>query len=285
MAGKGDDEKPIWFTHYGWQRREGGPVSAQDQADFMVAGIRRARAEWPWAGMLFAWDMVPEGGSNDEPGYALLNDDLTATPAFDALKAFGAGPEAILAGTGFVPMESRPISYVRTWTDQHLEGVVFKTTSETTASATLRFRGTGVLAKLRQSREAGPVRATLDGKPLPGWPSDGTASIINLRVQFSQAESVWYSLASGLADGPHELALTLGDTGELTIGGILIVREPPLVWPVALLVTTAFLLIVLALREISYVAAMRAGYLQRRRGVELRPPLPHLPDWRPARRV
>jgi hypothetical protein len=106
-----------------------------------------------------------------------------------------------------------------------------------------------------------------------------------LRVRFTQAESVWFALASGLSDGPHELVLTLGGPGELTIGGVVVVREPPLVWPVALLTATAFLLIALALRETSYLAATVAGYLQRRRGIELRPPLPHLPDWRPARRT
>jgi hypothetical protein len=52
-----------------------------------------------------------------------------------------------------------------------------------------------------------------------------------------------------------------------------------------LLLVAAFVLIVRALRDLSYLAATSAGYLQRRRGVELTPPLPHLPDWRPARRT
>ena len=84
-----------------------------------------------------------------------------------------------------------------------------------------------------------------------------------------------------------ELAATGEDEllDELTIGGLVVSRQPPLVWPCALLLAAAFVLIVRALRDLSYLSATSAGYLQRRRGVELRPPLPHLPDWRPARRT
>ncbi len=281
MVAKGDVEKPIWLTRYGWQTPS---VSAEDQAAFLVGAIERARAEWPWLGVMFVWDLMPNGTSELSEGYALLNANRVGTPAFTALSAFGGRPEAALAGTGFVPMDSRPIEYVRTWQDQHLDDRVFKTTRETTASATLRFRGTGVVAYLRQSTEAGNLRATLDGGPLPGWGGDETGSLIDL--ESFQARNVWFTLASGLDDEPHELVLALETPSELTIGGIVISRHPPLVWPVGLLAVAAFVLIARALREVSYLAATRSGSLQARRGgIELRPPLPHLPDWRPSRRA
>ncbi|MEA2527228.1 MAG: polysaccharide biosynthesis protein PslG [Thermomicrobiales bacterium] len=283
MMAKGDQTKPVWLTHYGWQTGPGSPVSPDERADFLLGAMERAHAEWPWLGLMFAWDLMPNGTSDASAGYALLNADRTATPAFEVLSSFGTSPDASLAGTGFVPMESRPISYGRNWSDQHLDERVFKTTGETTASATLRFQGTGVLAYLRQSNDAGRLRATLDGGPLPGWSGDGAGSVIDL--QSFQAHNVWLTLASELADRPHELVLTLDSPKALTIGGIVISREPPLVWPVALLAVAALVLLVRALRELSYLAATRAGYLQRRRGVELRPPLPHLPDWRPMRRT
>src|SRR5262249_56624493 len=110
---------------------------------------------------------------------------------------------------------------------------------------------------------------------LPGWSGDSTGSVIDLKV--TQAQNVWLTLASGLEDAPHELVLTLETDGELTIGGLVISRQPPLVWPTALLLVASFVLIVRGLRDLSYLAATSAGYLQRRRGVELRPPLPHLP--------
>lgn len=284
MVAAGDVEKPIWLTHYGWQRAPDGPLRAEEQADFLLSGIQRARSEWPWMGLMFAWDMMPNGTSSDSASYALLNSDLTATPAFQMLSTFGKSPDAVLAGTGYVPMDSRPISYQRNWSDQHLEGnKLFRTTSETTASATLRFRGTGVLAWLRYSNDTGTLRVTLDGGPVPGFGGDAKGSLLDLSI--FQASNIWLTLASGLEDRSHELVLTLDSAGELTIGGIVVARDLPLVWPIALLTVAAFVLVAVALRELSYLAATRAGYLQRRSGVELRPPLPHMPDWNPTRRT
>jgi hypothetical protein len=291
LIDKGDETKPLWLTHYGWRASEQTAISAQDQAEFLVGGIQRARAEWPWLGLMFAWDLMPNGSAPDSADYALLNPDGTGRAAYQALDAFGRSPDSTLAGTGFVPMDSRPVTYYRDWQDQHLEtcvfesksGTVYKTVSETTASVTVRFRGTGVSACLRESTTSGKLRATLDGGQLPGWSGDGDGSVIDLKVD--QAQNVWLDLASGLDDAPHELVLTLETDGELTIGGLVVSRQPPLVWPCALLLVAAFVLIVRALRDLSYLAATSAGYLQRRRGVELTPPLPHLPDWRPARRT
>jgi hypothetical protein len=283
MVAEGDVEKPIWLTHYGWRRAPAGPLSAEEQADFLLSGIQRARSEWPWMGLMFAWDFMPNSTSGESAAYALLNDDLTATPAFLTLSAFGTSAEAVLAGTGYVPMDSRPISYQRNWADQHLDGKLFRTTSETTASARLRFRGTGVIAWLRHSTDTGIVRATLDGGPVPGFGGDSEGSLLDLEL--FQARNIWVTLASGLDDRPHELVLTLNSPGELTIGGIVVARDLPLVWPVALMTLSAFVLVASALRELSYLAATRAGYLQRRIGVELRPPLPHMPDWSPTRRT
>lgn len=283
MIEQGDIEKPIWLTHYGWKREPEGALTAEEQAEFMLAGILRARAEWPWLGLMFAWDMTQNGTSDGSAPYALLNAEGRPTPAFDRLTAYGSSPAAVLAGTGYVPMDSRPISYQGNWADQHLDGRLFRTTSQTTASATLRFQGTGVLAWLRHSNDTGTLRATLDGGPVPGYGGDSEGSLLNLKS--FQASDIWVMLASGLDDGSHELTLTLDTPGQLTIGGVVVARDLPLVWPVALLTLVGFVLLGGALRELSYLAATRAGYLQRRSGVELRPPLPHMPDWNPMRRA
>jgi len=283
MVAEGDVEKPIWLTHYGWSRSSAGGLTENEHADFLLAGIERARGEWPWMGLMFAWDLMQNGTSSDSAPYALLNDDLTATQAFLRLSAFGTSSAAVLAGTGYVPMDSRPITYRRNWADQHLDGKLFRTTSETTASAKLRFRGTGVIAWLRHSNDTGILRATLDGGPVPGFGGDSEGSLLDLSL--FQARDVWVTLASGLDDGSHELELTLETPGQLTIGGIVVARDLPLVWPVALLTVAGFLLVAAALRDVSFLAATRAGYLQRRMGVELRPPLPHMPDWNPTRRT
>ncbi len=287
---EGDQTRPIWLTHVGWDGGPGRKVSEEEQADFSVAAVKRARAEWPWVGPMFYWDLVPR--SEDAAGYALFGPDGSASLTFRKLAEYGTSAAGTAASTGYVPTEARPVVYQGTWGRQHLQidGVerVFRTTSEVGASVTLRFYGTAVSAYLRQSPQAGVARVTLDGGPLPGWESDGDATRIDL--SYYRAQDVPITLASGLDDGLHVLTITLDGKGalptgaaRLTIGGLVVARDAPLMWPVVILAMTALVLLVLAFREVAYVAALRAGYLQRRRGVELRPPLPHLPDWRPAR--
>ncbi|MGH2531584.1 MAG: hypothetical protein ACRDJW_04695 [Thermomicrobiales bacterium] len=281
MLEAGDDGKSVWATSYGWNAGgETTELSTGDQADFMVAGHRRARAEWPWMGPLFAWDYLPTEG---EPGYALVTREGGATEALIALEEYAASGAVGVAGTGYVPMDSRPVAYEGTWSDQHLDRRTFQFTAEVGATATLSFRGTGVIAILRESPQAGLVHVTIDGKPLEGWPGTKTASEIDLF--WTQATDVPVVLATGLDDGVHQLSITLAEPGQLTIGGLIVTRKVPFMWPVVVLVCAGALLVVFALRELAYVTAIRAGYLQRREGIELRPPLPTLPDWRPMRRA
>lgn len=267
-----DRAKPIWATRYGWQAGDGaGQVSQRDQADFTVAGLERARAEWPWMGPMFMWDLLPRG---DAPaGYALLNGDGSATAVFSALGAFASAGNFAVATTGFAPVHAASASYTGDWRDQHLNGRTYITTSQIGATMTFRFRGTGLTAYLRQGPNAGAVHMTLDGDVIP------------LDLQLYKSVDRAILLASGMDDTTHTLTLRLEQQGTLTVGGMEVERAVPLMWPIVVLAVAGGLLLVLALREVAYLAAIQAGALQRRRGVELLPPLPHLPDWRPSRRT
>jgi hypothetical protein len=278
----GDDAKVVWFTHYGWRAGTSTGVDATDQADFMVSGLGRARAEWPWSGLMFGWDLLPRLSPDDSTGYALLDASGGATPAFKALSDFALAGHTTTAPTGFVPMDSSPVTYGGSWADQHLNRRTFKTTSETGASATIIFKGAGLISFLRRSPQAGPIHVTIDGEPLPGRPVEGGAGLIEL--QYFQAQDIPVLLVSGLSDDVHTLTITLSGPGQLTLGGLVVVRNPPLLWPVIVLLAVSGLLIMAAFRETIYVIAVRAGYLQRRRGVELMPPLPRMPEWRPSSR-
>jgi hypothetical protein len=211
-------------------------------------------------GPLFVWDLVPMNES--WAPYALLQADGTAKPQFTALASFGATRQAEIAPTGFAPMQSSAVVYQGTWQVQHLDRQVFQTTSETNATVTLRFRGTGIDAILRQSPDAGPVRATLDGEPLPGnFPVEEGASIIDL--EWFQALDRRTSLASGLEDGEHVLTLTLASEGRLTIGGLIVTRRQPMVWPIIVLTVAGIVALVAGFRDLIYLIANRWGHLNR----------------------
>lgn len=265
-----DQAKPIWATHYGWRTEGNGSVSPSDQADYTVAGLNRARSEWPWMGEMFMWNLLPASNGG---GYALLNPDGTATPLFTALSKFAASGVFKTAGTGFAPVNAASMSFQGNWNDQHLSGRILRTTTQTGATMTFRFHGTGLVGLLRQGPNIGTVEATLDGDPFP----------LDLSLYRTVDSSI--TLAKGLTSGDHVLTLKLTSTGELTTGGMVVIRAVPVLWPVVVLTLAGALLIFGGLREVIYVTALHAGVLERRRAIDFRPALPPLPNWRPSRRV
>lgn len=261
MIDRGDESKAIWATQYGWAATEN--LSNETVADYLLEGIDRARDEWPWMGPMFSWGLVSDAQTAP---YALLNSDGTAKPQFTALASHGASAASKIAPTGFVPMLSSAVSYSGNWADQHLNRQVFQTTSETNASVTMTFQGTGVIAILRESPDAGVIHATLDGKPLGGaFPVEDGASVIDL--EWSQAEDILVTLAEGLDDGEHVLTLTLESEGRVTIGGMIVTRRLPMVWPIMMLTLVGVILLIAAFRDLIYIIANRWGHFDIRGGV------------------
>lgn len=276
MAAAGDAAKPIWATHYGWDTsRIAGSVDATTQADYVVAGLERARAEWPWMGPLFQWGLIPgadlSGGTPAE--LALLHEDGSPTPLFTELGAFAVRGGASAAPTGLAPVAAPQYVWEGNWNQQHLGADTYRTTSEVEARFRLRFEGTGVIARARLSREAGAVEVTIDGQP------------INISLASFQAEDVDIPLARRLPDGVHEVAMRLTAPGELTVGGLVVERAVPMQWPILLLLLSGVVLLYLGIFDGALLVAERTGLLQRRRGGELWPELPQIPDWRPPRRA
>ncbi|MFL5760583.1 MAG: beta-galactosidase [Thermomicrobiales bacterium] len=281
MIDEGDQSKVMWASHYGWSANDsGGGVDLERQGEFIVSGIDRGLTEWPWMGLMFNWDFFPHAGTES---YALLNSQGQATPALNALADYFNRGENSVAGTGFLPMDADAVSYTEPWSDQHLERRTFKTTSEVGSSATITFHGTGIIAYLRMSPQAGVIHFTIDGKSVAGYSTVDNQSELDLYNY--QAIDLPFELASGLDDVIHQLTLTLVKDGQVTIGGAVVTRAAPNLWPVAVLTVTGAVLIIFAMRDLIYVIALEAGYLQRRGAVELQPPLPRIPEFRPARRA
>lgn len=277
----GDDTKPIWFTHYGWDGLNS--VSRETQADYLTAGIERMRAEWPWAGLAFQWALRPDTVPEQERGLALLDENGSAYPAFEAIAKLAANGVGKIAATGFVPTDSGPIDYAGSWASQHLQGRVFQTTSQTGASLTITFEGTGLVAYLRRGPEAGLIRASIDGRPLPNWPAEDGKSVIDL--EFFTAQDIDVSLVSGLDIGVHQLVLELSSEGSMTVGGMVVSRDPPLRWPVVLALVSALTLIFLAVRDLVLYLGRFSSVIRQVDEQDSSPRLPTLPDWRPSLRT
>ncbi len=108
-----DDKKPIWISEYAWisipdNLQEQLNLSPQDwalfeekniwgksvdeatQGQYLVGGYERARAEWPWMGVMFVWNLRNPDGSPLEPAtyFSILNADFTPRPAYNMLKDY-----------------------------------------------------------------------------------------------------------------------------------------------------------------------------------------------------
>jgi hypothetical protein len=277
VAAAGDPAKPIWATHYGWNSESSGigALGEGTQADYVIAGLERARAEWPWMGPLFQWGLIPgpDLGGGTPAGLALLHDDGSPTSLFTELGAFAARGGLAAAPTGLAPVAAHQYIWEGNWDLQHLGDDTYRTTSEVDARLQLHFEGTGLVARARFSRDAATVEVTVDGQTN------------EMSLASFQATDVDVPLAQRLPDGPHEVDIRLTAPGEFTLGGLVVERAVPMQWPIFLLLGSGLLLLFLGLYDGLLLAAERTGRLQRRRSGELWPELPQLPDWRPARRA
>ncbi len=124
MVRNGDAHKPIWAVEYGWVSLPedwqgeaspwGEPVTAEQQADYLLDGYLRAQREWPWMGVMAVWgfrwvrpDDHPDEERNPTRGFALVEHDFTPRPAFKLLRE--AAPRIQLRHTGAydLPVETR----------------------------------------------------------------------------------------------------------------------------------------------------------------------------------
>jgi hypothetical protein len=277
MDDAGDLAKPIWATHFGWEVAADGSarLTESTQAAYTIAGVERARAEWPWMGPLFQWGLIPgpDLGGETPPGRALLRADGSPTALFTELGAFAARGGQEAAPTGLAPVAAHQYVWEGNWDSQHLGADTYRTTSEVEARFRLRFEGTGIIAVARLSREAGAVDVAIDGQP------------VDVSLASFQAANAEIPLARRLPDQRHDVTMRLSAPGELTIGGLVVERAIPMQWPILLLIGSGTVLLVLGLFDGALLLAENGGLLQRRRSGELWPELPQIPDWRPARRA
>ncbi len=277
----GFTQTPIWATSFGWSAN--GDLSRDRQGEYVVRGMQRSWSEWPWMGLMIQWSFIDPDEHSPDASYAIVLPDGHGTPLYSQLTAKDIRTRAEIANTGFAPMDSSAVSYEGNWQNQHLEGRTFRTSSESQSSATLNFRGTGLIAYVRTGPQSGNVKIELDGKVISGGFGD-SGSEWSFQ-DYLGTNDYPHTLLSNLDDSQHTVTITLVGPGELTLGGLEVVRGAPFIWPVMLITVGSLLLIFFAVRSLVYLVAIRAGYLRSRSGLDLWPQLPQMPDWQPRRRV
>ncbi|MBN1486078.1 MAG: O-antigen ligase family protein, partial [Anaerolineae bacterium] len=180
-----DGDKAIWASHFGWNHKPEswpgpasiwGNVSETQQAEYTIAALTRAQAEWPWMGMMCinSFQPRPSTVAQDVPdaeehwGFALVGPDGTPKPVYEALRTWHARP--VSAQPGVYNAGTDLADFEGTWT----LGPQGADIGQSGDRVSLTFEGTGVALTVRR----GPYRAfllvTVDGEPAPSLPRDET---------------------------------------------------------------------------------------------------------------
>ena len=104
MVRNGDAGKPIWLSEMNWNpvpddpsiqgRTNFGVVSPEEQARYVPLAYERARAEWPWIGVMSVWFFKrPSDGERNQSWYyfRMVEPDFTPMPLYEAMKRYTSG--------------------------------------------------------------------------------------------------------------------------------------------------------------------------------------------------
>ena len=113
MEKNGDAHKLLWGGNFGWNSSPAsvwGYATPDQQRDYTLAALRRAAAEWPWAGPLALENYQPNLPPEDAHwGFALVDSQGKASPLADALSPFSLSlPPAILRPRIPMPITGGP---------------------------------------------------------------------------------------------------------------------------------------------------------------------------------
>ncbi len=257
MIARGDANKAIWASHWGWNALPLGWTGAPSvwgqtgeatQATRTIAALERASAEWPWAGALILEHFQPATPlDNPRWGFALVGQDGIPRPTYDAVAAWAAAlPDAAPVG-GYLA-DNPWASYKGDWRVGPLGADVGSDGDR----ATFHFEGPAIALTVRR----GPYRAflyvTVDGEPANGLPCDKTGRAYIVLYDNAPAVAT-VPLATGLPPGPHTVEVVVeGGQGQWALVdwrvGAAPIRDGH-VWKLAGLAASGLILAALLIRD------------------------------------
>ncbi len=263
MVHNGDAAKGVWASEYGWVslppdwganplNKPGiwGNISAAQQAQYLVEGYQRARADWPWMGPMFVWHMRDPAPIPHEPQpyFGILNTDFSPRPAYLALQAYSR--RFPIADIGAVTVDNPAFSTSGAWHAAGTAAQPARQALDPTSTGTLTFDGNAVAIVVGPGG-GGTLTVTVDGAAPPGdaaaliVPAAGTAAFQTAAVPGWGGPAAQIAVAASLSAGRHVLAFHLAPGAPpVTVLGFVVGREPPNAWvyPAGYLLLTALAL-------------------------------------------
>ncbi len=230
MVASGDEDKAVWAVEFGWnalppdwqgQPSIWGEVSEEEQAQYTVAAIERARDEWPWLGVLAVAHFQPYAPPDDPHwGFALVDQQWKPRPVYQRLRELAT--VAPVAYPGRYAADHYTARYLGDWRLSPQGADIGKSGD----SLVIPFKGTRLDLTVRRGDFWGILYVTVDGRPANRLPQDNQGrSYLVLHDPLHRTETV--TLASGLADEVHEAELVAeGGWGQWAIVSWTVACEP-----------------------------------------------------------
>ena len=188
MVARGDGDKQIWFTEFGWSSHANWDgisnwqrgVTVQQQADYLIEALEIVRKNFPYVGpMIWYNDRAKATSDVHQAGYALFTRDYGLKPVYHALRDYLTTP-----GDGSPPPRDLEAPVAPSTPDlaAHSDSGV-SSSDDRTNIASPTFTGTaeaGAIVRLLVDgveRGSGPADAQGAYRVVAGPLSDGHASV------------------------------------------------------------------------------------------------------------
>ncbi len=232
MERHGDADKAVWFNEFGWnappddmpdERAIYGRVTEALQAEYALRAIEMARVSWPWAGVFSFWyfrqvgDIAPDAA---DYFFRMVDVDFTPRTVYYTIK--DAANALSTAGPGYHQETSPGVEWGQGWQNAILaqgSGGACAVAWIRESPCPLEFKGDGVALVATKDSRSGILLVTLDGKRVPGLPTDAGA---NSYIDLYSTEVEWQAeipVVSGLGEGQHVLRLTTADATNASSRG------------------------------------------------------------------
>ena len=212
MLANGDDQKVIWAGNWGWNSLPSdwggdasiwGGVAADTQAEWTIAGLERARTEWPWLGLMFLehWRPAVDADSDPRWGYRVVDTPLQAALA----TWLSEQPPYAFPGYHIADPDSPGQSYEGGWRFTPELGADISKSGD---AAEFIFYGTEVALRVRRADFRARFHVEVDGQPAPDLPRDETGATLVLTAPDPAEDYVTTVLvADDLEPGIHTVSI------------------------------------------------------------------------------
>jgi len=225
MERNGDAAKAVWLNEFGWNAApEDFPaekliwrrVNEQTQADYTIRGLRLAREQWDWLGVVCIWYLRQVGNIRPDSAeyyFRMVDVDFTPRLVYRALKSETALPGA---SAGYFEDSSPAVKLGSGWRYEvasPASGGQHLVAENVGADLTITFSGSSFEVVALREPAAGILYVTIDGQPANALPKDKSGrAYLDLASPTArwQVQSV---VATNLRAGVHTAQLMRGPQG------------------------------------------------------------------------